>query len=143
MPIKESTMSDIDDAALARQRKLTKICVLGGLVAILLIVLFIQFVTAPEPPPEGARRVMVCPNCRHAEQQKVKEIGETYCPKCGTMMGYGWKCKECDFEYSVVLMPIKGEVKGEYLEASQKGQTRCPNCGSDRTRAMRLKDLEK
>ncbi|HCE42911.1 MAG TPA: hypothetical protein DET40_05140 [Lentisphaeria bacterium] len=119
--------------------------VVSILVIVLAVAVYIQFIYEP-PAVEGALRVVRCPDCDTQSVQRIKDISDTKdahnkCHACGKMVGYAFKCEDCDREFSMVpveKLPPEGVAKmrtmGKFTYALQ--MQKCPNCGSIRTRPI-------
>jgi len=115
------------------------------LAAILAATVYIQFFYKPDLS-EGALRVVRCPDCDTQGVQKIKDLADpkdpnNKCHACGKLVGYAFKCEDCDKEFSMLpieRVPPEGVAKmrtmGKFQYALQV--QKCPNCGSIRTRAV-------
>lgn len=110
--------------------------VLTILIIVLLCVIGIQYALSPSRPPRGAERILMCPECGQYEKQRITQLEDNLCPVCDKQLGYAWKCRDCDFEFPVVLLPLKGTFTKKELDAYVTGIKSCPNCKSENTGAL-------
>lgn len=79
--------------------------------------------------------VMMCPKCNAKENVPIEtSTGSVRCKKCGTSMGLAYKCRDCQFEYSMTEPPpsVSPKATPDKLVEAQR-ITKCPNCGSFQT----------
>ncbi len=110
---------------------------------IILIILSIVFVSIivyrvlnmEKPPPQGAKRVVVCKNCKKTDIKRIYKIKEEicdYCNKKGTL-AFAWKCEKCKYEYHIVkhkFDPSKLNTMQRFQKVEESRS--CPNCGETR-----------
>ncbi len=130
---------------LMKNKRVLKIVMLGVLTIVLIVVVYIQFLSRT-PPPEGALRVVKCSVCGDQVVKMIKDINDrsdsrTVCGKCGKQIGYAYKCTDCDFEFSVI--PVDKPPTGEMAKMKTMGKfnyvlqtSKCTNCGSTSTTPM-------
>jgi len=118
----------------------------GIVIAIFLVVVYIQFFSS-KAPQEGALRVVICTDCKNSEVRHIIDICDSkdkrnFCPKCGKRYGLAYKCETCSYEFPTINMQTKPpdgvKTMGKFEHAREAA--RCPNCGSTRTVPMPVKD---
>lgn len=121
------------------KKKLEKVC----LVIVILTLIFILLGLVKDKNLET--KPTVCFQCRHFELRKinVSKIDGYKCSKCGSTIGLGWKCRDCDYEFAVKLRdPPPNIAKNDYPEY-YLNLCRCPNCGSINTDPMLINPIRK
>ena len=128
-----------------KNKRVMKFAMLGVLSIVLIVVVYIQFLSRT-PSPEGALRVVKCSACGDQVVKRIKDINDsrdsrTVCAKCSKPMGYAYKCNDCDFEFPVI--PVDKPPAAEMAKMKTMGKfnyvlqmSKCPNCGSTRTTPM-------
>ncbi|MFA6292801.1 MAG: hypothetical protein WC637_13520 [Victivallales bacterium] len=128
-----------------KHKRVMKIVLLGVLTVVLIVVVYIQFLSRT-PAPEGALRVVKCSVCGDQVVKMIKDINDKSdtrctCGKCGKPLGYAFKCDDCDFEFPVI--PVDKPPAEEMAKMKTMGKftyvlqmRKCPNCGSTRTTPM-------
>lgn len=79
--------------------------------------------------------LMMCPECSNKENVPVETSTDNIkCKKCGTVMGLAYKCRDCQFEYSLMggTPSVSPKATPDKLVEAQRA-TKCPNCGSFNT----------
>jgi hypothetical protein len=129
-----------------KEKKRIKIIVLIVLFLILAVIIYFQLFHYT-PPPEGALRMTMCPQCKEIIVKRIIDISDVnekacLCEKCKVHLGYAYKCEDCQREFPVnpIFKPmsekaVKTMGKFKYITEQEK----CPNCGSTRTRPINPK----
>ncbi|MFA6568865.1 MAG: hypothetical protein WCS96_11685 [Victivallales bacterium] len=128
--------------ALVKNRRVISLAILAILAIVLGVVVYIQYFSRT-PPPEGALRVVKCSSCGDQGVKLIKDINDRHdprctCGKCGKLLGYAFKCDECDFEFPVFPInkaPSGGMSKMKTMDTFNYvlQMRKCPNCGSTET----------
>ncbi len=131
-----------------KDRKARGVILLVLTAAALATTVYVQFFRH-KPEAEGAARSVVCPKCHESYSIVVKDLKDLgnpacRCRKCGGQLGYAWICGNCGYEFPYVP---KNELGGEELKKMKTMEkfhfaedlTKCPNCGSSRTRPLPAK----
>jgi len=139
MDIKKSVMSVYSN------KKQRNIIILTILMLILGSIILHRLLNPEIRPPAGARRVVICKECRKTDIQRIYDIKKAKCKFCGGPVAFAWKCGKCQYEYYTE----ENKVDTSKLNTMQRLQRavkerRCPNCGMEKdTRPMTIQDLEK
>lgn len=127
-----------------KHRKILILCIL---IVILVICIIVQLSKFEPPPPEGAKRVVICTKCKTKFVKRIKDLSdknENICEKCGGEVSFVWKCDECDFEFPEVKMHISKKKNVKTMDKFQAivESRRCPNCGSLATHPYSVNELK-
>lgn len=131
-----------------QKKKQRNYVLLAVLLTILAILVYIQFFLYADPP-EGALRVVRCPQCREQFVRLIKtDVSDPNdpackCPKCRVQLGYAYKCDTCDYEYTMMAdipAPKSKELKTMGKFQHILDQMKCPNCKSDKTHPISVKN---
>lgn len=83
-----------------------------------------------DKPIEGSTRTYICPKCEYTGKMLFVEVGEIQCPKCTTTVGFAWKCRNCQREFSVKPSKITKLMSKKQLINKKRSEGQCPNCQS-------------
>lgn len=114
-----------------------------SLITIILVLIFIFVGLFKDKHVET--KPTICFQCRHFELRKinVSKIEKYKCSKCGSKIGLGWKCRDCDYEFAIIFSePPSNIAKNDYPEY-YLNLCRCPNCGSINTDPMLINKIKK
>ena len=140
----------MDMMKLLKEPKIRNITILIiiGLIALIVIPYQLSKMFSSKVP-EGALRVVICPECKAKYVTRIKDIDDkadkrNLCKKCGAHLVFMRKCADCDFEFPDVKVDI---ANNKYKNTMEKFQAvaeahRCPNCGSLNTFIISVDEFE-
>ncbi len=113
----------------------------------LLLLLLAMAVLLPRlfKDPDIEEKMVVCFACRNTDLMRInaRKIEEFKCSVCGGRIGIGWKCRDCHYEFPIIIKPPPPEIKKDEYPGYYLNFCKCPNCGSVNTDPMLMKGRKK
>ncbi|HPN84589.1 MAG TPA: hypothetical protein PK821_04550 [Victivallales bacterium] len=132
--------SNEDIGFLAKHKKKIEIAIL----AVVVVILAISLIRAFKSDSEETKRV-ICYKCKYNEVRDIDPSKMEFykCSQCGENIGIAWKCRDCKYEFPIVIRPAPENLKENEKPEYYLNYCRCPNCSSYNTDPMLIKEPKK